>query len=96
MSIPSTEQKNLGTDDCKKDVELCVPSEMLAPAFKPPTCTANNLLAGNYSGVCLSDCLKFGIQGLAISKGTCDDLHKCAPCTNPLTGQPTGAPGCPP
>lgn len=32
---------------------------------------------------------------LGISQGSCDDLHDCAPCTNPLTGQPTGAPGCP-
>jgi hypothetical protein len=95
MSIPSAEQKNLGTDDCVKDQQLCVPTEMLKPAFKPPACTADNFFVGKYTGVCLSDCLKFGIQGLAISRGTCDDLHKCAPCTNPLTGKPTGAPGCP-
>ena len=95
QSIPSDEQKNLGTDDCVKDQQLCVPSEMLQPAFKPPACSAHNLLVGDYTGVCLSDCLKFGIQGLAISQGTCDDTHECAPCTNPLTGQPTGAPGCP-
>jgi hypothetical protein len=95
MSIPSAEQKQLGTDDCKKDVELCVPTEMLQPTFKPPACTANNFLVGEYTGVCLSKCLKFGIQGLAISGGNCDDLHECAPCTNPLTGKPTGAPGCP-
>ncbi len=95
QSIPDAEQKNLGTDDCKKDVELCVPTEMLQPTFKPPACSADNLLVGNYTGVCLSKCLKFGIQGLAISGGSCDDLHECAPCTNPLTGKPTGAPGCP-
>ena len=36
------------------------------------------------------------IQSLGIAQGSCDDLHECAPCKNPLTGQPTGAPGCPP
>jgi hypothetical protein len=94
--IPSTLQKNLGSDNCQSNADLCVPTENLNPDFKPMACTATNLLVGQYTGVCLSDCLKFGIQGLAISKGNCDNDHKCAPCTNPLTGQPTGAPGCPP
>ena len=51
--------------------------------------------SGNYTGVCLSKCLSFGIQGIALAQGTCDDIHTCAPCTNPLSGKPTGAPGCP-
>ena len=44
MSIPDAEQKNLGTDNCVKDAQLCVPTEMLQPAFKPPTCSAHNIL----------------------------------------------------
>ena len=63
--------------------------------FKPATCTATGFLVGNYTGVCLSKCLSFGIQGIALAQGTCDGIHTCAPCTNPLTGKPTGAPGCP-
>jgi hypothetical protein len=63
--------------------------------FEPAACTATGFLVGNYSGVCLSDCLSFGLQGLALARGTCGDDHTCAPCENPLTGQPTGAPGCP-
>ena len=35
------------------------------------------------------------IQSLGISRGNCTKGFKCAPCTNPLTGSPTGAPGCP-
>jgi hypothetical protein len=84
--IPSSEQSNLSQDACAQDAGLCVPSE----------CTATGFLVGDYSGVCLSQCLSFGIQGLVLAQGTCDGLHTCAPCTNPLTGQPTGAPGCPP
>ena len=54
------------------------------------------LIGGQYTGVCLSKCLKFGFfQQLGISQGDCDNVHNCAPCNNPLTGQPTGAPGCP-
>lgn len=94
-AISQSLQQNLASDTCQKNTELCVPTENLQPDFKPKACSAFNLLAGNYTGVCLSDCLSFGIQGLAISRGDCDSDHKCAPCTNPLTGKPTGAPGCP-
>jgi hypothetical protein len=97
--ISSTEQKNLSSDSCQNKGDLCVPSEMLSSSgtssFKPPTCTATGFLIGQYTGVCLSNCLSFGIQGLTLAQGSCDDVHTCAPCTNPLTGQPTGAPGCP-
>lgn len=96
--IPQGEQGNLDDDDgtCLKGQELCVPNEMLQPGFKGPACNGSTLLTGDYTGVCLSDCLHFGfIQSLGISRGTCQQHFKCAPCTNPLTGQPTGAPGCP-
>ncbi len=94
--IPSAEQKNLDGDSCKASTDLCVPSEMLnIAAFKPATCSATGFLVGAYTGVCLSKCLSFGIQGIALAQGTCDGTHTCAPCTNPLTGAATGAPGCP-
>jgi hypothetical protein len=94
--IPSTEQSNLDVHECVKGQELCVPTEMIPTTFKPTACTGSTLLTGSYTGVCLSTCLKFGFfQSLGIAQGSCDDIHECAPCTNPLTGQPTGAPGCP-
>lgn len=95
--IPSTLQSQLGTQDCANtNADLCVPSENLDPNFKPMACTGQGLIGGQYTGVCLSKCLDFSfIQQLGISQGSCDNLHDCAPCKNPLTGQPTGAPGCP-
>ena len=96
--VPSAEQGNLDDDDgtCQKGAELCVPNEMLQPNFKGPACTGSTLLTGNYEGVCLSDCLSFSfIQSLGISRGSCTKGFKCAPCTNPITGKATGAPGCP-
>jgi hypothetical protein len=95
--IPQSLQSQLGTQDCANtNADLCVPSENLDPNFKPMACTGQGLIGGQYTGVCLSKCLDFSfIQQLGISQGTCDNLHDCAPCTNPLTGQPTGAPGCP-
>jgi hypothetical protein len=94
--VPSSEQSNLGQNSCAQDAGLCVPSEMLSIAtFMPPACEASGFLVGAYTGVCLSNCLSFGIQGLVLAQGSCDSIHTCAPCKNPLTGQPTGAPGCP-
>ncbi len=95
--IPMSLQSNLGADVCTNTTaDLCVPSENLDPNFKPMACTGQGLIGGAYTGVCLSKCLKFGFfQQLGISQGSCDNVHNCAPCTNPLTGQPTGAPGCP-
>jgi hypothetical protein len=95
--IPQAEQTSLNQDECTANEQLCVPNEMLAATFTPTTCSGSTLLSGAYTGVCLSTCLHFGfIQQLGISQGSCDDLHTCAPCKNPLTGQSTGAPGCPP
>jgi hypothetical protein len=96
--IPDGEKKNLDDDNgtCSKGAELCVPNEMLQPNFKGPACNGSTFLTGDYTGVCLSDCLHFSfIQSLGISRGSCQSGFKCAPCENPLTGQPTGAPGCP-
>jgi hypothetical protein len=94
--VPSAEQSDLDADECTQGQALCVPSEMLPTTFTPMPCTGSSFLTGDYTGVCLSTCLDFGFfDSLAISQGSCDDLHECAPCSNPLTGQPTGAPGCP-
>jgi hypothetical protein len=93
-SIEDKMEKNLDQDVCTEGAELCVPKDFLTPNYKPQACNANSLLIGAYTGVCLSDCLKFGIQGIALSRGNCPSDYKCAPCTR--NGQPTGAPGCPP
>jgi hypothetical protein len=97
--VPSSEQSNLSADSCATldgTKNLCVPSEMLdLTSFKPPACTATGFLVGSYTGVCLSNCLSFGIEGIALAQGSCDSIHTCAPCKNPLTGAATGAPGCP-
>jgi hypothetical protein len=99
-SIPTAEQPNLGQDVCTDAATLCVPKEMTNQStFKPPTCTGQGLIGiftGSYTGVCLSKCLSYSfIQSLGISQGSCDAEHDCAPCTNPITKAPTGAPGCP-
>lgn len=93
-SIPADQQDQLSEQECEaaQPGSLCVPNEILADG-PFPTCTASSFLLGNYSGVCLSDCLDFGIQGLALARGSCAQGFTCAPCVQ--NGQPTGAPGCP-
>lgn len=93
-SIPQSQQGQLDDKECKDTAPntLCVPDELITNAAIP-TCKANSFILGNYTGVCLSDCLDFGIQGIALAKGDCQSGFKCAPCEQ--NGQPTGAPGCP-
>jgi hypothetical protein len=89
--VPDEQEGNLDQDTCT-DTNLCVPDQILLNQAIP-TCSANSLILGNYTGVCLSECFSFGIQGLALARGNCASGYKCAPCTQ--NGQPTGAPGCP-
>jgi len=93
--IPADQQSKLSQQECDQTPaqDLCVPVQILDNG-PFPTCSASSFLLGNYTGVCLSDCLDFGIQGLALARGSCDDHFKCAPCVQ--NGQATGAPGCPP
>ena len=92
--IPSAEQSDLDQDECTASSNLCVPTEMVAGNFTPATCTGSGFLVGDYTGVCLSTCLDFGIESIVLDQGSCDDIHECVPCTNPIDGSPTGAPGC--
>jgi hypothetical protein len=97
QSIPEDQQGQLGEEECEDltaEADLCVPNEILAGG-PFPACAASGFLSGDYTGVCLSDCLSFGIQGLALAQGNCSDDYTCAPCISPLSGEPTGAPGCP-
>jgi hypothetical protein len=96
--VSAEEAENLEEDECEdlaEDTYWCVPSELLLRET-PPSCEASSWILGDYTGVCLSDCLDFGLQGIALSGGSCDDGYECAPCVDPTNGQPTGAPGCPP
>lgn len=96
--VPADQQASIREDTCGAN-NKCVPNELLNPAFKPNACTAFSVVyVGNYTGVCLSNCLQFSFeQSLAIAQGNCPATEKCVPCNNPPLqgGGPTGAPGCP-
>jgi hypothetical protein len=95
-AVPPAALPMLGNDDadtCDASTEVCAPTENLDPSFKPAACQASSFAIGTYSGVCLSDCLDFGLQGLALDQGNCLKIQTCVPCSQ--GGKPTGAPGCP-
>jgi hypothetical protein len=78
---------------CGQD-NVCVPDEVTDPSIGIDTCTGSiPFLVESYEGVCLSKCLKLPMD-ILIWSGTCPKTHDCVPCSDPLTGGPSGAPGC--
>jgi hypothetical protein len=90
------EAKQLEQKECASASDVCAPADSMDPSKLPPKCTGSSILGG-YDGVCISTCVPrdFFAQ-IGTSQGNCDGDHFCAPCSNPLTGAPTGAPGCGP
>ncbi len=89
------EAKQLDKKTCA-DAEVCAPAENFDPKHVPQKCKGSTLI-GSYDGVCISTCVpRDFLAQIGTSQGDCDAQHFCAPCKNPLTGQPTGAPGCAP
>ncbi len=86
---------DLGQDSCLQDdgERLCVPSVFLDPDFAPFTCIDKSIF-GDEPGVCLPACLP-AVQGLlqdlTLDQEGCASNELCAPCDNPVTGNPTGA-----
>jgi hypothetical protein len=94
-AVPEAQQSKLDAQDpnCQPG-ELCAPNESLNRTAPPMKCQGSSIL-GDYTGVCISDCVKLGfIERLGTDVGTCNSGFFCAPCTT--LGQPTGAPGCEP
>jgi len=84
---------DLGEDTCT-DGLLCAPNVFLEPSFTPTACEtgAVSLLFGaEYKpGVCLPDCLP-AVDNFLLGQDGCNDGYKCAPCLDPLSGEPSGA-----
>lgn len=94
-TLPPEALSGLEKKECDA-ASLCAPAENFDEKYVPPKCTASSLL-GKYDGVCISTCVKqdFFTQ-LGTAQGNCATGSFCAPCKNPLTGGPSGAPGCAP
>ncbi|MBI2895648.1 MAG: hypothetical protein HYY06_18975 [Deltaproteobacteria bacterium] len=100
--VPDDQEDNLdecespeGDDDDDDDAPamLCIPDVMRDPAFAGVRCVGQQLFGGDYDGVCLPDCLDIPFD-FTMDEADCVEGYVCVPCTNPLTGEPSGAPGC--
>lgn len=93
--IPKDAAANLPKETCSgADDPVCVPSKIIQdPTYRFPACTVNVPLANNAPGVCVPACIVDATPYAAlIGRGTCADAgDKCAPCTNPVDGTPSGA-----
>ncbi|HUH00697.1 MAG TPA: hypothetical protein VML75_01805 [Kofleriaceae bacterium] len=83
----------LGQDECPEDL-LCAPNVFIEGMFVPQECTTgfiSLLLGPEYEeGRCLPECLP-DVDNFLIGRDGCEEGYKCAPCLNPLTGEPSGA-----
>jgi hypothetical protein len=90
--IPGAAASSLPKVDCPAGNDpVCVPSVVVSdPTYRFPSCTTSLPAA---PGACAPACIVNAIpNGNLLGQGTCaNSTDKCAPCTNPLTGQPTGA-----
>lgn len=92
-AVSLEDAESLDTDSCTTGF-LCAPDALADPDFVPESCSGEIPFLASYEGVCLPKCLSIPLD-ILIWSGTCDKTDDCVPCDDPLTGQSTGAPGCP-
>src|SRR4029079_6768260 len=64
---PNQDKSYLDDEECGEGSgQYCVPAEMVPATFIPQRCQGSGLF-GSYGGVCLSTCLDFGIESIALS-----------------------------
>jgi hypothetical protein len=86
------QRERLDSDGCSEDTELCAPAEDIGRTAKRPSCNGTLKLLGKpYVGACVSRCTSLGLKGKFLDQATCDGDHICAPCTDPTSGESTGA-----
>lgn len=91
-SVSAQQKEQLSAEGCQQGAELCAPTEDITRTTKRPSCTGKlRLLGSEYVGACVSRCTDLGLKGMFLDQATCDGDHVCAPCTDPTSGEPTGA-----
>ena len=90
------EEQNSSLKNCRREGHrelMCVRNDFLDPSWIPQRCMGSSLLSGDYEGVCLSDCLRLPFE-FTLDRTPCAEGYVCTPCVRPLSGEPSGAPGC--
>jgi hypothetical protein len=92
--IPPDQSDQLGQDSCATDMDKCVPDGFADMTFVAQPCSTGTISAifgSEYEpGACLPDCIP-AVDNFLIGQDDCTDGYKCAPCLDPLSGDPSGA-----
>jgi hypothetical protein len=97
-AVPPEDLDRLGADTCSGSDLVCAPDVFIDdPSYSPPECTTLviKLIFGPEFGPgrCLPECLPDvqGVAGAVLMQDGCADAFVCAPCLDPLSGEPSGA-----
>lgn len=83
--VPADQRDQLGPDSCAEPGALCAPDE-LNDGSRPASCRS----LADLEGRCLPLCLpEVAAQGDTLPQSTCAATHRCVPCFDPTTGDPT-------
>jgi len=87
--VPGSEQAQLARASCD-DGQLCVPTDLAADStWRAPVCSDPQ---SDAEGRCLPACLpQVAERADKLSQGNCGEGRLCTPCTDPVTGETTGA-----
>jgi len=82
----SSQSDQLAQDACASTSEKCAPSDILSGQL-PATCRS----VDNAEGRCASTCIPLvAVLIDRLPQSTCSASERCAPCYNPIDGQPSG------
>lgn len=87
-ALAGEQAPNLVRDTCSTG-NLCAPSELTDPTFKPRTCDSLD----GAEGRCISTCVGGAVarQRDRLPTEGCGEDEVCAPCYDPITGESTGS-----
>jgi len=89
-SIATNQRAMLGQEGCTP-TQLCAPRAAAedGATYQPKRCTSS--LAPGAEGRCLPACLPALAQQDMLARDGCEDGELCAPCVDPIDGEPTGS-----
>ena len=86
--LPASQARQLASDSCQGEREVCVPLDLATPGTVPASCRS----IGETEGRCLPECLpRIAAVAALLPQSTCAAGARCAPCFDPLSGQDTGS-----
>lgn len=92
-AVPEDQRSHLDRDTCG-ETSYCIPNEYIEdPMHVPRSCTISwaEFVGGDPRGGCMSECFPEIRDQSFLSQEDCPDGYKCAPCTDPFSGESTGA-----